>query len=312
MKYRLLIIILLTGFCYSQVTAQSGGFQLLSIGPDATSLSLSESVTAKPLSATSLFTNPALLAGLNQSSVSLSHTFWLENSGNTHAAVATKGRQRVFAFGVLTSAINNIEARQTPGEPSGTFDVNYYAFAGGVAQKFGNISIGVTAMYLYEQLYQLSASGYGFNAGVSTDFMNERIRLGAAVLNMGKMEILTESRTPLPTVAKAGIWADIAQFTINGSNDIPILLSVVSDVHVPVNTDDALENDAAWISTGFQVTFSNLIELRAAVRSGDTKRPFSTGMGIKLDNLAFNYAFVPFETGFGLTHSIGLRYYFDF
>lgn len=312
MKKRLLLIFTVSGFWCNLVLAQSGGFQLLNIGPDATSLSLSESVSAVPLGATSLFTNPALLSNLKQSSVSLSHTFWLENSGNTHAAFAVPGRQRVLAFGVLTSAINNIEARQTPGAPAGTFDVSYYAFAAGAAQQFGPVAVGFTAMYLYEQLYQLSASGYGINIGAAAGFLDERIKIGASVNNMGKMEVLTESRTPLPTVARGGVWADIAQFSLNGSNDIPILLSLVSDIHVPINSDDALEDDAAWVSGGFQVTFSNLIELRAAIRSGDTKRPFSTGLGVKLDNLAFNYAFVPFETGFGLTHAIGLRYYFDF
>ena len=46
-------------------------------------------------------------------------------------------------------------------------------------------------------------------------------------------------------------------------------------------------------------------------RTGDSKRPFSLGMGLNIEELIFSYAFVPFETGFGSTHTVSLRYLFD-
>lgn len=295
----------------SATFAQSGGLQLLSIGPEPTSLSLSESVTALHIGPASIFTNPALTARDQQSTVSLSHTFWLQNSGNTHAAVTLPYSRYIWSLGALNSTITDVEARQTPGMPAGTFEVNYYAFAASVSTTFSNISVGVTAMYLYEQLFQLSASGYGFNAGMFTDFMDSRIRLGASLLNVGRMEILAESRTPLPTVAKAGIWADVAQFSVSGSNDVPILVSLVSDLHVPLNDDSSNDDNDPWLSAGIQFSFSEIIDVRAAFRTGETKRPFSTGLGITFERFVFSYAFVPFETGFGLTHSVGMRYNFD-
>lgn len=290
--------------------AQTGGLQLLSIGPEPISLSLSESVTAADIGPASIFTNPARTATHPQAAVSLSHTFWLENSGNTHAAVSLPSERYTWAFGVLSSTISDIEARQTPGAADGTFDVNYYAFAGGVSRSFGGISLGVTAMYLYEQLFQLSASGYAFNAGAFTSLLDDRLHLGASVLNMGKMEPLAESRTPLPTLAKMGVWADIIQFSLAGSSEIPILLSLISDIHLPLN-DEVTGDVDPWISSGIQASFSDFIQLRAAFRTGDTMRPFSLGMGVTTERLTFSYAFVPFETGFGLTHSLGIRYNFD-
>ncbi|MCH8523540.1 MAG: hypothetical protein LAT52_03230 [Balneolales bacterium] len=289
------------------VQAQSGGLQLLSIGPESVSLSLSESVTAVHIGPASIFTNPAQTATDQEAAVSLSHTFWLANSGNSHAAVSIPSARYTWSFGALSSTVSDIEARQTPGAPAGTFDVNYYAFAGGLSRSFGNISAGVTAMYLYEQLFQLSASGYGFNAGLSGTLMDDRIRIGASVLNMGRMEVLAESRTPLPTVGKAGLWADVAQFSVSGSADVPVLISLVSDLHIPFNEQD----NSMWLSGGLQATFSNIVALSAAFRTGETKRPFSTGIGITFEKLVFSYAFVPFETGFGLTHSVGMRYFFD-
>lgn len=311
---RILMLPVLFVGSIATVHAQSGGLQLLGIGPEAVSLSLSESVTALPLGPSSMFTNPALLRYSKQAEVSVSHSFWLENSANSHASMSLPLRRGHVGFGVLTSGVTNIEARQTPGQPAGTFDVRYYAFSGSYSTRIAFIDLGVTATYLYEQLYQLTATGYGLNAGLHTSLLDERIRIGLAALNLGRMSKLSETRTPLPSVLKAGVWADAIQFSVDNSNQIPVLISFTSDVHIPLDTDNATEAFSAnqpWVSAGTQVRFADLIDIRAAFRTGDSKRPFSLGMGLTIDELVFSYAFVPFETGFGSTHTISLRYLFD-
>jgi hypothetical protein len=297
------------------IQAQSGGLQLLGIGAEPISLSLSETITAKGNGSASIFSNPANLAFDQQASVTASHTFWIQNSGNSHASVTIPGTRGTIGLGVLTSSIGEIQSYSQPGVPSGSFDVNYYAFAGSYAIKFGPISAGITMMYLYEQLYQLSADGYGINAGISVRFLDNRIRAGSALLNSGRMELLAETRSPLPTLWKTGIWSDLAQFSVSGSSQIPILLSLGIDFAVPVNEDVASDGFTSinnpWLSSGLEITVSDMLILRAGVRTGDTKRRFSSGIGVNLENVRFNYAFVPFETGFGLTHSLSLVYYFD-
>jgi len=310
------ILLLPVFFAGSVVTmnAQSGGLQLLGIGPEAVSLSLSESVTALPLGPSSMFTNPALLRYSEQAEVSVSHSFWLENSANSHASLSLPVRGGHLGFGVLTSGVTNIEARQTPGQTAGTFDVRYYAFSGSYSTRIAFVDLGVTASYLYEQLYQLTATGYGLNAGLHTSLLDQRVRVGMAALNMGRMSTLSETRTPLPALLKAGIWADAVQFSVDNNSQIPILISFTSDVHIPLDTDEqteAFSGNHPWISAGTQVRFAELIDVRAAFRTGDSKRPFSLGMGLNIEELIFSYAFVPFETGFGSTHTVSLRYLFD-
>ncbi|MCH8495932.1 MAG: PorV/PorQ family protein [Balneolales bacterium] len=300
----------------SQVAmAQSGGLQLLGIGPEPTSLALAEAVTAREIGSAAIFTNPANLALEPSASATVSHTFWLQNSGNSHASVVLPTSRSSFAFGILTSSITDIEARQTPGDPSGTFDVNYYAFAGSYARNIGPVALGVSAMYLYEQLYQMSASGYGINVGASTILFDNRLRLGSAVLNMGRMDYLAETRSPLPTIWKTGFWADAVQFSVSGSNEIPIMIAISADLNVPLNDDGASDGASVqedpWVSTGLEATISELLSFRAGIRTGDTKRRFSSGVGVHFDRVQFNYAFVPFETGFGMTHALSLKYYFD-
>lgn len=296
------------------LSAQYGGLEMLGIGPEPISLSLSEAVTAVNLNGTSIFTNPANLAINSDYSITASHTFWLENSTNSHLSLMVPSRRGTFGLGVLTSSIREIEARSVPGEPAGTFDVSYYAFAGSYSRDLAFLNVGITAMYLYEQLYELSASGYAVNFGVSKSFVNENVRIGATVLNLGQMDYLAESRTPLPTIFKAGIWSRILQISTIGGSEIPLILALSADVNVPIEEDDNNISDKqsdSWISTGIEITISDLISIRGGYRSGESKRNFSSGIGINFGSASFNYAFVPFETGFGNTHSLSLVYFFN-
>lgn len=301
-------------FCASeQITAQTGGLEMLGIGPEPISLSLSEAVTARNLYGASVFSNPANLVLNSNYSVTASHTFWLESSTNSHLSLLVPTSSGVFGLGVLTSSISDIEARSGPGDPSGTFDVSYYAFAGSYSRDLKYFNVGVTAMYLYEQLYNLSASGYAINLGLSKSFLNENLRFGSSILNLGQMDYLAESRTPLPTIFKAGLWSQVLQVSTVGSSEIPLIVALSADFNMPIDNSTSEENtnpSDPWVSTGLEVTISDLISIRGGYRSGDTKRSFSSGLGVHFGSASFNYAFVPFETGFGNTHSLSLVYYF--
>ncbi len=295
-----------------QAFSQSGGFQLLGIGPDPVTLSLSEAVTAQSTAGAAIFMNPANNAQISSLSASASHTFWLETSGNTYFSVHSPSRYGVFSVGVLTSAINDIEARQVPGSPSGQFDVSYYAFAGSFARSFGPISVGVTGMYLYEELYNLWATGYAISGGVTASLLDNRLRIGSSLLNNGEMEILVDERSPLPTMWRTGVWSRVLQLSTVGSSEIPLTAAFSADFTVPLNDEGSSDGATAitdpWISTGVEVIVSDLISLRGGIRTGKTKRRFSTGLGIEQGSFRFDYAYVPFETGFGVTHSLGITY----
>jgi len=310
--YKPILFGLLINFISMPLTAQTGGLEMLGIGPDPISLSLSEAVTGRNLNGTSIFTNPANLAINNEYSITASHTFWLENSTNSHLSLLIPTSRGVYGLGVLTSSISDIEARSVPGEPAGTFDVSYYAFAGSYSINLKYFNVGVTAMYLYEQLYELSASGYAVNFGLSKSLLNNNLRIGTVILNLGRMDYLAESRTPLPTIAKAGLWSQLLQISTAGSTEIPLILAFSADFNLPIDNspnDDNNQTDP-WISTGLELTISDLIMIRGGYRSGDTKRSISSGLGVHFGSTSFNYAFVPFETGFGNTHSLSLVYFF--
>lgn len=292
--------------------AQSGGFQLLGIGPDPVTLSLSEAVTARSSPGAAIFLNPANNAQIDRLTASASHTFWLETSGNTFFSVHSPSRYGVFSLGVLTSAIDDIEARQVPGTPTGRFDVSYYAFAGSYSREVGPLSFGLTAMYLYEELYNLWATGYAVSGGVSASFLDDRLRLGSSLLNNGEMGILVDARSPLPTMWRSGVWSRVLQVSTVGTSEIPLTAALSADLTVPLNDDGSSDGATTitepWVSAGLEIIVSDLISVRTGIRTGETKRRFSAGLGIEQGNFRFDYAYVPFETGFGVTHSLGITY----
>lgn len=289
----------------------------LNIGPDAYTLSLSEAKTATLTGASDIYNNPANLALEEKSSLNAGYTFWIADTRISHASVNFRRKNDAIGFGILTSSVNGLQARQQPGPSDGTFSMQDFSVAAAYARMFGPLSVGANIMYLYEQFYQQNASGYAISLGSSVNLLQKRIRLAAAVRNIGRMSILADTRSELPTNLNFGAHAKIIQFSTHGSSEIPILISASADYTKPLNNkalttqpgQNSLENGFA--SVGLNINISQLIDLRGGYRlDKNSARKFSAGLGIITNGIHIDFAFVPFETGYGNAYSVGLRYYF--
>jgi hypothetical protein len=323
MKYSILTLLLLfvgTGTSYGQA---AGGLRFLERGADPLSLGMSETKTAVLLGAPSIFSNPANLALDEASSLSATHTFWIAGSRNILGAVNFRNNQNAFAFGVYTSLIDDIQARSVPGSPNGSFSWQYYAFAGSVSQRVGPLSVGITGMYLYEQVELSSASGYAFHVGASTELLDKRVRIGTVAQSIGKMNLLNATRSELPGQFKLGTDVQAIQFSVPGETNIPVLVSLAADLVVPIEWIDqeqfSFENHTnffqtesdAWVNLGLRTDISDFLNLRFGYTTAQTSRPFSTGLGIRRFGVEADIAFIPFNDGFGSAVSFGLRYAFN-
>lgn len=313
-----LMFSLSTGICIGQST---GGLRFLDIGADPLSLAMSETKTAVLLGAPSIFANPANLALEASSSLSATHTFWIADTRSIQGAVNFRRNKNAFAFGVYTSMIDDLQARSVPGSANGSFTWQYYAFAASVARNMGPVSLGATGMYLYEQVYLSSARGFAFNAGATTSLLNDRLRLAAAATSIGKMDLLNASRSEVPGRLKVGAELHAVQFSVSGSTEIPILLSIAADFVKPVEWIDQEQStyreeipsfkrsdDSPWINTAFRADIANILNLRLGYTVNDTSRPFSVGVGVRRFGVEADFAFIPFNDGFGSAISFGLRY----
>lgn len=294
----LLLLLLLTSTLNAQTT---DGMGYLLLGADAMQLASSETVAALGHGPSTLFSNPALLGFEERSAVSLSNTFWLDDAFNRSAAATHRGRRWVLAAGVLQSTVDGIEAREVPGPGNGTFDVSYLAFTAGVSRTFGPVSLGLHASSLYERVFDRSATGYRVGGGVAARFLDDRLRVGSVVTNLGEMQVLGTEATELPRIWRTGAAAEILQFSVNNARNVPLTLGLAADVHVPFDRP-------TYVSATTALTASDVLVLRGGIRTGYTTRRWTLGVEIIQPRYRFSYALLPFDLGYGSSHSLGLSF----
>lgn len=295
--------------------AQNSGLNILTNGPGTQALGLNEAVTTELLGASNLYSNPANLAMESSSTLNADYTLWIGDLTHTQAAVNLRKKNRAFAFGLLTSQADEIPLRgNQPGPPEGSFNISTLSLSGGYAYKLGPLALGATLQYLREEYYIYNASGYAINLGASGKFWNNHIRLGASILNLGKMNELRNQPTELPTTFRTGFSAKLFTFMPPENEDLPISVALKNDVIVSLqeSRQTTQNNNSRKIYTNIAVEISvaEIIALRTGYKTGNTVRPWSAGVGLNMESISANYAIIPFETGFGTVHSLGLQYQF--
>lgn len=302
------ILLLLVGPEY--LKAQSSGLHFLNIGPNTRSLSLGKAVTALPMGGSAIYTNPGNLAFDTTSTLTADYTLWVADLNNSHLAVNLRNKpNQALAFGLLNSSSGDFEARTTPGPSQGSFSVSYLSLSGAYARAFKHISVGVAAHYIREEYFINEASGYSLNFGISSHWLEERLRVGASLLSVGKMNKLRNVATRLPTNLKIGTAAKLFQFTPPKNQDLPILVTLYGD-YVNLWEEQLQTSSRHLVNLGLSLGIADLIEVRGGYKTGNTDRKLSFGVGLDTQSISFNYSLLPFETGFGTAHSIGIEYLF--
>lgn len=299
----------------SNAYAQNTGFELLTTGPNSEALGLSEATTAYLLGASNIYSNPANLAFETSSSFNADYSLWIGDLTNTHAAINFKREKSAIAFGLLASEASDFELRNRPGPSQGSFSVSYLSLAGAYAYSYRNLALGATLQFLREELYIYNASGYAINAGLSSHWFNRNLFISASLQNIGEMEVLNNDRTNLPALLRGGLSAKV--FAVTGEEmRFPFTVSLLADAVFPLNDqngndpNNSVSPDDLYFNVGLSINAADIITIRGGYKSGDSARPLSFGVGVVLNNITANYALVPFETGFGTVHSIGIGYQF--
>lgn len=312
-----ILILLISLLFVTDAFAQDAGSGLdfLNVGPSARLLSIGDATSATSTGSSAIYSNPALLIMESESSVDLSYTSWVAEVTNQFAAVNLLRGNYALAFGVYNSRSDGFEARSQPGDSDGEFSISYLSLSGAAAYNFGPFSAGLTLQYIREEIFQLRANGYAVSGGLAAEFLDHRVRVGAAVQNLGQMEELDFQSTRLPSLFRVGTMANLISFSTPGYNDLPILLSIHADYIVPieqVSTSDFIESDQNddFLSLALSADVADLFYIQGGYKFGPTERPVSLGAGFNIYPLKVNYALLPFSTGFGTAHSVGIQFYF--
>ncbi|MBO6524493.1 MAG: PorV/PorQ family protein [Balneolaceae bacterium] len=293
--------------------AQQSGLKLLEIGATASELARSETSVATPNGAPSLYSNPALLAMSTNSSISLGYTNWISDSNNLFGGINLRKNNRALAFSIYTSGVSGLEQRDAPGESNGDFSIQYVSLSGAYAYDFSYFSAGISGHYLNEEIFPYRANGYALSLGLASSFFNNRVRLGTSLLNLGEMEKLNQVPTELPASFNIGIAADVMELVHFKSPDLPILVTLMADYVIPVDNSESnsytdYNPDENYMNLGVSLIIADVVQVNSGYKTGDNTRPVSFGAGFITEKVTFNYALIPFNTGFGTVHSIGIQY----
>ncbi len=300
---RSLSLLLLALLCTHLVAAQDTGLTFLRIGVNAAASAMGDAQVAASADAFSTYWNPAGLAAASRG-VAISHRLWISDvRAYDVAARLQAGRQSAWGLAVTATDSGELEAREVPGDATGTFNAQFLSVGGSYARIVGPLRAGATLKFLRERIFEADASGYAFDVGIQLDWPRRLVTVGVALRNAGKMSELQGEATELPRTLAAG--AALHPFRIVANRDGASLL----DLEITAEVSHLLPSSTTRLHTGIGVTILDLATVRAGYISNDALRTFTFGLGLYWEYLVFDYAYVPFATGFeGPGHVLSLSY----
>lgn len=275
-------------------SAQESGLHFLRIGVNAEAAAMGDAQVATTRDAFSTFWNPAGLPAATVNSAAVSYYRWIQST-NTYAAAGRFRAGERGAIGIFATATgsSDLEARQVPGEPEGTFGVQYVSAGASYGRTFGPLRAGVTAKYLTERISSRTSNGYAFDLGVQADLLDGGLHLGAVMQNLGEMNELYEESTQLPRAFRAGVGFYPLDVLLSDDDATLLRTLLIGEV------SHFFESERTQVHVGLSVQVLETIDVRAGYVTNDQLRSFSLGTGFDYERFVFDYAFMPFEGGFG-------------
>lgn len=317
-KFSATLLLLMSSFVIQAFAQTTPSLEFLTIGSSTKQLALGEATTAIPIDGLNALVNPATISGIQTNMFSANYTTWgvLDTKISSFSAVLKEGNHSL-SFSLLSNTTDGIAIRSNSAAGYSEGSIDYMAISTAYAYGFKYISLGVSASYVNEQYVINSASGYALGFGAYSSLFRDRIRLGASVNHVGEMSKLNTRASKLPTQARIGLDADVLSISIPGDYSFPLLVSTTVDytyflqtLDLSLSDNNIIQNEQA-LFVGLRLFAADLISLNGGYRLlSESNRSWSAGIGIYKGDFKFDFAFIPFDTGFNTAYSIGIRYLF--
>lgn len=288
-----LIILTQTLFCGGKT-----GFNFLTIGVDAKIVSLADAGISNPLGIGTVYYNPAGLAKLGQNiSVLFTYRNWMVDGKFFYGSVGIPSKFLNFALSLTSFTISDIEIRNRPGKPEGTFSSRDFSLALSVAPNTNSSTrIGITAKYVYEKIFVDETQAIAFDIGLmrSFDFSRFNLNIGASLKDFGFKGKYRNESINLPTTLAFGastIYAPLEDFKLS----------------LHAKTKFRFYENLNLTSLGVSIDFLSIISLNSGYEFSAQTKSLGFGFGINLKNFSINYAFSSFEFNFPNSHSLTLE-----
>jgi len=243
--------------------------------------------------------NPANLSRTNETNFDFSYRRYIED-GNIGQIAFSKKLEGGNAFGFTISYfyMDGFEGYLKPMEEA-QFEFSASSLILGFGYSYellDDVSVGIAAKYLVEEIDTDNADGYSLSLGANYDnFFNfENTNLSFAIKNYGYMNKMLNEKSELPFSASAGIGHF---FKIN---DYKVLLGI--------NDEFYIDDDENILNFGAEFSFKDRFFLRTGYRYGNEGIPYSLGLGFNISRYNIDYSFSPFTDGIGFNHGLSLKF----
>ncbi|HPG31548.1 MAG TPA: PorV/PorQ family protein [bacterium] len=276
------------GYC-----AGTTGAQFLQIGIGAKPVSLGGAYTAAAEDVYGLYWNPAGIAFLNKSELTIQHNEWIEDVTYDFAGYAAKIIDKNYiGIAVYHLSSGDIEGRDLLGNKSGDYKSTDSAMSLTWTLKPENkFALGFTGKYIKQKIDDSSASSIAADAGIKI-LCSEEFSFGISLLNFGQKLKFESQENKLPFTMRSGV----------SYKNQSLLLSL--DV-VKVRDEDAS------VSFGAELNYDRMLYIRAGYNSYDEDfdKDIYCGLGLNLYKFNFDYAYI---MGKELSdcHILGIKYNF--
>lgn len=287
----------------------TSGSEFLLFDTSARGIAMGGAMTAVSDDASSIYWNPAGLSKIPRVSAAFMHAQYVADITYDAAAYA----QRVDDASVVGAGLRyldggSIARTDVNGLNAGTFHPRSYVGELGWGQAIYDLSdsevdvaMGVSARAIRTSLGLAQANGYGADLGVQSRFYTSSYNydLGFAVQNVGSGQKFDQVRDTLPVRVRLGASVKpVKPLTLSLEGVAPIS----GQPYGAAGTEYAAEIDRGIVAAA-----------RAGVntmtyRSLGVSSMLSLGFGLTLNDLSFDYAFVPMGALGTAAHRISLSY----
>lgn len=310
--------------------------QFLKVEPGARAIAMGASFAAVANDATALYWNPAGIAHTDKVQGTFTHTRWIADIYNGFAGVAVPiGANSAVGASIQYQTMDKME-QTTIEMPRGTgieFGAEDLALGLTYAVQVTNyLKFGITGKYIYQKLWNESATGLGVDMGLLLDTGISGLEFAMVMTNFGTdmkmdgrdlirgydqneesiMNPDTEARLsteswPLPTNLRISLAADILGPKDAFLNFTDGRLTTVVDLSHP---NDSKEQ----YNIGMEYAYHEMLFARAGYRGNTFEEGLTLGAGLNINvgnslELLLDYAYADFGIFNSVQHfTVGFRF----